>query len=86
MKVILYFMAQGDPHLKMLNRAKCRTLVDIFLYIMAGEDQQDHTKTSQTGSECPPCTWCAPSSTCWSSWPLGRTCNPLDEVRIRFHG
>merc|ERR1719397_2095887 len=55
-----------------------------FIFMAAGEDQRDHTKTFQTGNECPPCTCHAASSTCWSSC-LGKTCNLQDEVRIRSH-
>ena len=46
-----------------------------FIFAAAGEDQRDHTKTFQTGNECPPCTCHAASSTCWSSCLLGKTCN-----------
>ena len=61
--------------------------VFIFLHLMgAGEAQRGRTKTSRTGSGCPPCTCHAPSSTCCLSCLQGRTCNPLDEVRIRSRG
>ena len=76
--MLLYSMAQEDSQ-------KCPISFACDLSIEAAvASQRGRTKTSRTGSGCPPCRCCAPSSTCSSSSP-GRTCSLLGEVHIHSH-
>ena len=76
--MLLYSMAQEDSQ-------KCPISFACNLSIEAAvASQRGRTKTSKTGSGCPPCRCRAPSSTCSSSWP-GSTCSLLGEVHIHSH-
>ena len=76
--MLLYSMAQEHSQ-------KCPISFACNLSIEAAvASQRGRTKTSRTGSGCPPCRCCAPSSTCSSSSP-GRTCSLLGEGHIHSH-
>ena len=77
--MLLYSMAQEHSQ-------KCPISFACDLSIEAAvASQRGRTKTSKTGSGCPPCRCCAPSNTCSSCWPPGRTCSLLAEVHIHSH-
>ena len=76
--MFLYSIAQEDSQ-------KCPiSFACDFSIEAAVASQRGRTKTSRTGSGCPPCRCRAPSSTCSSSWP-GWTCSLLAEDHIHFH-
>ena len=76
--MLLYSMAQEHSQ-------KCPISFACNLSIEAAvASQRGRTKTSKTGSGCPPCRCRALSSTCSSS-SLGRTCSLLGEVHIHSH-